>query len=105
MKKRIAGLLLFCMCMLCTAGIVPMALASPETEQDAFDCVMMIPIDDVVELGLSSYLERNIARAEEAGADVIILVLDTPGGRVDAAQDMKRILYDTDIRTIAFVKD
>lgn len=105
MKKRIAGLLLFCMCILCTAGIVPMALASPETEQDAFDCVMMIPIDDVVELGLSSYLERNIARAEEAGADVIILVLDTPGGRVDAAQDMKRILYDTDIRTIAFVKD
>ena len=105
MKKRIAGLLLFCICMLCTIGVAPVAFASPETEQGTVDCVMMIPVDDVVELGLSSYLERNIARAEEAQADVIILVLDTPGGRVDAAQDIKRILYDTDIPTIAFVKD
>ena len=102
MKKWIAGLLLFCMC---AVGIVPAALANPETEQGAFDCVMMIPVDDVVELGLSSYLERNIARAEDVQADAIVLVLDTPGGRVDAAQDIKRILYSTDIHTIAFVKD
>ncbi|MBQ2861021.1 MAG: hypothetical protein IJE80_07635, partial [Peptococcaceae bacterium] len=102
MKKWIAGLLLFCMCAI---GIVPAALANPETEQGAFDCVMMIPVDDVVELGLSSYLERNIARAEDVQADAIVLVLDTPGGRVDAAQDIKRILYSTDIHTIAFVKD
>jgi len=101
-KKWIAGLLLFCMCAI---GIVPAALANPETEQGAFDCVMMIPVDDVVELGLSSYLERNIARAEDVQADAIVLVLDTPGGRVDAAQDIKRILYSTDIHTIAFVKD
>ncbi len=82
-----------------------MAFANPVSESDALDCVMMIPVDDVVELGLSSYLERNIARAEEVEADAIILVLDTPGGRVDAAQDIKRILYGTDIPTIAFVKD
>jgi len=100
-KKWIAGLLLFCMCM----GFIPAAFAGPETEQGAYDCVMMIPVDDVVELGLSSYLERNIARAEEVQADVIVLLLDTPGGRVDAAQDIKRILYGTDIHTIAFVKD
>lgn len=105
MKKRIAELLLFCMCMLCIPGLVPAALADSETTQGIIDCVMMIPVDDVVELGLSSYLERNIARAEEAQADVIILVLDTPGGRVDAAQDIKQILYGTDIPTIAFVKD
>ena len=102
MKKWIAGLLLFCMCAI---GIVPAALANLETEQGAYDCVMMIPVDDVVELGLSSYLERNIARAEDVQADAIVLVLDTPGGRVDAAQDIKRILYSTDIHTIAFVKD
>ena len=103
MKKWIAGLLVFCMCM---TGMVSQALAVAEREADAsIDCVMIIPIDDVVELGLSSYLERNIAKAEEVGADLIILALDTPGGRVDAAQDIKRILYDCDIKTIAFVKD
>ena len=102
-KKWIAGLLVFCMCM---TGMVSQALAVAEIEADAsIDCVMIIPIDDVVELGLSSYLERNIAKAEEVGADLIILALDTPGGRVDAAQDIKRILYDCDIKTIAFVKD
>ena len=90
---------------MCMIAILPNALASVEAEPDAIDCVMIIPIDDVVELGLSSYLERNIEKAENTGADLIILTLDTPGGRVDAAQDMKRLLYDCDIKTIAYVKD
>ena len=51
MKKRIAELLLFCMCMLCIPGLVPAALADSETTQGTIDCVMMIPVDDVVELG------------------------------------------------------
>ncbi len=103
MKKWIAGLLLFCMCMV---GAAPAILANPEASQSpAPEKVMIIPVDDVVELGLSSYLERNIANAEAQGADIIILALDTPGGRVDAAQDIKRILYDCDVPTVAFVKD
>ena len=67
--------------------------------------VMVITVDDAVELGLASYLERNIDIAKQEQADLIILELDTPGGRVDAAQDIKRILYGSEIETVALVKD
>lgn len=90
---------------MCIVGVVPGAFANPEVSADSIDCVMVIPIEGEVELGLASYLERNIIQAKEAGADFIILALDTPGGRVDAAQDIKRILHDCEISTVAFVKD
>ena len=67
--------------------------------------VMIITVDDAVEPGLASYLERNIAIAKENQADLLILELDTPGGRVDAAQEIKRLLYDCGMETVALVKD
>ena len=97
MKKKLAIIMFLCFCFL---GITSVAFADEAPQK-----VMIITVDDAVELGLSSYLERNIATAEEQGADLIILELDTPGGRVDAAQDIKRILYGCDIETVALVKD
>lgn len=102
LKKWTAGLLLFCMFVL---GITPEAFANLEKLESQIECVMIISVEDEVELGLASYLERNIALAEESDADIVILSLDTPGGRVDAAQEIKRILYDCEIPTVAFVKN
>ncbi len=67
--------------------------------------VMVIPLENNVEMGLSAYLERNFQIAEEEKADLIVIEMDTPGGRVDAAQDIKRIIYGTSIPTIALVED
>ncbi len=65
---------------------------------------MIIPLTETVEKGLAAYMERNFARAEEESVDYIIIQMDTPGGRVDAAQEIKRIIYKTDIPTIALVE-
>ena len=97
-KRLVTGVLLFCFCML---GMVPAAWAEEAVPQK----VMVITVNDAVELGLASYLERNINIAKQEQADLIILELDTPGGRVDAAQDIKRILYGSEIETVALVKD
>lgn len=67
--------------------------------------VMVIPLEKNVEKGLSAYLERNFQEAEANNVDLIVIQMDTPGGRVDAAQDIKRIIYGTDITTIALVED
>ena len=96
-KKWIVLLMLF---IFCWSVFLPAAYADESPQK-----IMIITVDDAVELGLSSYLERNIKAAEDAGADLIILELDTPGGRVDAAQDIKRVLYSTEIKTVALVKD
>ncbi|ANU24850.1 hypothetical protein BCM40_09115 [Planococcus donghaensis] len=65
--------------------------------------VYVIPIEDEVERGLQAFIERGIEEAEDAGAEAIIFEIDTPGGFVDAADGIARLLNKTDIETLAFV--
>jgi len=66
--------------------------------------VYIIPIRGDIELGLSRFLQRALKMAQREKADAIILEIDTFGGRVDAATQMKDALMDSDILTIAFVQ-
>jgi membrane-bound serine protease (ClpP class) len=60
-------------------------------------------LKDVVELGLAPYLIRAIDEAEKAGASVLIVEIDTPGGRVDAAVQIKDALLESKVPTVAFI--
>ncbi len=60
-------------------------------------------LTDVVDLGIAPFLERVIADAEDAGAAVLVVEIDTPGGRVDAAVQIKDVLLESKIPTIAFI--
>lgn len=97
-KKQIVLLLVFCLTVLLAC---PIAQATEEPANP----IMVLDLENAVEPGLAAYLERNIALAEEKNAQYIILVMDTPGGRVDAAQEIKRMIYGTDIPFIALVED
>ena len=65
--------------------------------------VYVIDIRNEIGSGLSTYISDSIQTAEEAGADVIVFDVDTPGGRVDSAVNIIRSIQDTQIPTIAFV--
>jgi membrane-bound serine protease (ClpP class) len=65
--------------------------------------VLVVPIQGTIDLGLAPYLERVLRTAEEQGAAAVVLDLETPGGRLDAALLMRDALLDTPVRTIAFV--
>ena len=67
--------------------------------------VYVIPIEDTIEPGLAAYIERNLQQAISKNVDAIIFEMDTPGGRVDAAQEIKRMIFETGIPTIVLVKD
>ncbi|MGF2617136.1 nodulation protein NfeD [Rossellomorea vietnamensis] len=67
------------------------------------DIVFVIPIEKEVEKGLNAFLSRGIDDAREAGADTIVFQIDTPGGLVDAAGNIAKLLDNTEIRTVAFV--
>ena len=53
--------------------------------------VYRIPISGTIENGLAPYVARALKAAAAAGAVAAVLDIDTPGGRVDAAE---RILGD-----------
>lgn len=65
--------------------------------------VVIIPIRGTIEPGMGHFLERSIGEAEDAGANTIILDINTPGGRLDTVLEMRDAILDTEIPVTAFV--
>ena len=66
---------------------------------------VIIPVDGMIDLGLPLTVKRGIKEAEEQNADYIIFMVNTFGGRVDAATEIKDAILSTDIKTVAFVNN
>ena len=60
-------------------------------------------IEGEIDLGLAPYVRRIINEAEKNSADAIIFRINTFGGRVDAATQIKDAILNSKIKTIAFV--
>ena len=67
------------------------------------EVVYRVPIQDVIDLGLPSFVERAIAQAEKEGASAIIFDIDTFGGRVDGATQIKDAILGCKVPTVAFI--
>ena len=65
--------------------------------------VYHIPIEGTIDLGLPPFIERSIAEAEENNAKAIIFEVNTFGGRVDAATQIKDAILDSKVPTVAFI--
>lgn len=78
-------------------------LISPFTADAKEKIVYVVPIEETVEKGLLAFLERAVEEAEEANAEAIIFDVNTPGGAVDAADGIGKLLTGTELKTIAFV--
>lgn len=65
--------------------------------------VYVAHIESEIDLGLAPYITRVIDEAEKAGAKAIIFKINTLGGRVDAAIQIKDAILSTNILTIAFI--
>ncbi|MDH4252806.1 MAG: hypothetical protein OEV27_16630, partial [Nitrospira sp.] len=65
--------------------------------------VYVIPVDGVIDLGLAPFVERVLDEAAAAGAAAVILEIDTFGGRVDAAVQIRDALLRAKVKTVAFI--
>jgi membrane-bound serine protease (ClpP class) len=65
--------------------------------------VYRVPVTGTIELGLAPFIERSLHEALAAGASAVILDLDTPGGRVDAAERISDAIRDADVPVYALV--
>ena len=82
----------------CTLG----ALAVPGTVQNE-STVYRVPVTGEIELGLAPYIQRAVKEADEVGAAALILDIDTPGGRVDAAEIISDALTDSEVPVYSLV--
>ncbi|MCK5760476.1 MAG: nodulation protein NfeD [Candidatus Delongbacteria bacterium] len=65
--------------------------------------VYWVNVSGMIDNGVSSYIKRSIESAETDEADYIIFEINTFGGRVDSATEIKDNIMDSSIPTIAYV--
>jgi membrane-bound serine protease (ClpP class) len=77
--------------LLLAAALIP-TLASAQAERRV---VHVAPIEGTIDLGLAPFVRRAIDEAAQAGAAALVLEVNTFGGRVDAAVQIRDALLDS----------
>jgi membrane-bound serine protease (ClpP class) len=86
---------------LAVAGLVSMTSVGAAASQAPV--VYRIPITGTIENGLAPYVARALKEAQAAGALAAILDIDTPGGRVDAAERIVTAVQQAKLPVYAYV--
>lgn len=73
--------------------------------QPAAPQVVVIPITGTIDEGLAAFVERAVAAAASAGADAILIEVNTFGGRVDSATGIRDALLGAGRPVLAFVRE
>jgi membrane-bound serine protease (ClpP class) len=81
----------------------PVTAAGVELRTPGPGAVYRIPIDGVIELGLAPFVERVLREAAAADGAVVILEIETPGGRVDAAERIADAVSDSEVPVYAYI--
>lgn len=84
-------------------GVLLLIASALGARAETTDAVHVITIDDEIDLSTAPYLDRALQAAADDDAALAVLVLDTPGGRLDAVLQLRELLLDTDVPTVAFV--
>lgn len=88
--------------LLCLAGLLSFSKNSPAAET-AQKQVYVIPIRDDIMPPLVYLVRRGVKEAMEAKADVLIIDMDTNGGRIDVTEELIEILNQFKGRTVTYV--
>jgi len=72
------------------------AAASPAT-------VEVLTVDGTIVPVIADYIDRGISQAEENGATVCIIELDTPGGLLDSTEKIVQSIMNADVPIVVYV--
>lgn len=78
-----------------------LCLATPAWAQRPL--VYQVPVTGTIENGLAPFIARSIKEAAQAGASLIVLDIDTPGGRIDAAERIVDAIRGSSVPVVAWV--
>ena len=67
------------------------------------DVIYRVPIQGTIDLGLPPFIKRVLTEAEAQSATAVIFDINTFGGRVDAATQIKDAILGANVPTVAFI--
>jgi membrane-bound serine protease (ClpP class) len=85
------------------ALVLTFALAAPGLAQESKRLVYVVPVEGMIDLGLVPFIQRVLNEAANENAAAVILDINTFGGRVDAAVQIRDALLNSKVLTIAFI--
>ncbi len=105
MKTRIS--ILFALLLL-TSSAHGQETSAPVTDRLLFEepvagPAFVIPVKGMIDGPLAAYIERALKDAADAGAGLVIFHVDTFGGLVDAADEIRKTILNADIPTVALI--
>ena len=86
-----------------TLLVVALLAALTTAGQASTSPVLTLEVNGVINPFSANYLERGLGLAEEQGAQVVIITLDTPGGLESAMRDIVQMLLDSPVPTVVYV--
>ncbi|MEO6294680.1 MAG: ATP-dependent Clp protease proteolytic subunit, partial [Candidatus Limnocylindria bacterium] len=87
---------------LCVAAGIA-GLVAPAGVRAGADDVHLLTLDDAINPISARYLERGIEEAAEQGAAAVLIELSTPGGLLDATQDLTTAMLGAEVPIIVYV--
>jgi membrane-bound serine protease (ClpP class) len=101
MKRFRLGL--FCLSLLCgMVGLGLSAFAAPDAPAGG---IVVVPISGTVDDGMAHIVERAVEQAQAEHAKAIVLDINTPGGLVSSAFDIRDALIHAGIPTVAYISE
>lgn len=94
-KTRLFSWILLC--------LVSFSLLLPTLPALASGKVYHVPLQNEVEDGLKAFLQRAFNEAKEEKAEKIILDIHTPGGYVASAEEIGKLIDQSEVEVIAFI--
>lgn len=79
------------------------AITAQDAPVEAGNTAIVIEISDAIGPATSDYFRRTLARANESGARLLILQMDTPGGLDSAMRDMIRAILASNVPVVTYV--
>ena len=79
------------------------ALATACSVEAPPGAVHVLTVDTEVNGVLQRYIDRGIDRAERDGAAAVVLLIDTPGGRIDSMRDIVSRIETAEVPVVTFV--
>ncbi|MEJ7900356.1 MAG: hypothetical protein WKF63_00805 [Thermomicrobiales bacterium] len=98
--------LLLAMLLMAAGMLVPTFAPDVAAQDDAgtgAQQVYVVPIQGTIEPGISSFLDRSLDEAAEAGAVYVVLDINTPGGRLDTVLQMRDMILNSPVPVVAYV--
>jgi len=98
--RRLLRFRLLAAALFAAAGLAGLARAAPSQAP-----VIVVPIHGTVDDGMSHLVQRAVAEAQDQGAAAIVLDVDSPGGVVAPALEIRDAILNSHVPTIAYVSE